>query len=275
MKQNTQTMTYYITGTKILVSNDGQFSPDSYLEKLLGEPITAPFMMKLSNQPHDAISPDFTKVMLYQRIDTESAEFEYITENYNVANLYDLIYDQDLLQNAGKALQIGHHFNTHQFCGRCASPMQLHIEEFYAKCEPCNDTFYPRISPCMIVLVYRGREVLLAKRPEPAPKWYSILAGFVEAGESIEECVHREVYEEVKLKVGNIKYFNSQAWPFPNQMMVGYTAEYVSGEIEIDGIEIGEAQWFNIDDLPDYPPNLSISGQLIEHFIKSNGIIAP
>ncbi len=118
------------------------------------------------------------------------------------------------------------------------------------------------------MLVNRGEDILLARNAQARGNFYSTLAGFVEAGESIEETVHREVFEEVGIKVKNLEYYNSQSWPFPNSLMLGFHAEYDSGDIVIQETEIAEAKWFHYTDLPNRPAMMSISGWLIDDFIK-------
>ena len=131
--------------------------------------------------------------------------------------------------------------------------------------------FYPRLSPSIIVCVNRGEEILLAKNAQARGNFYSTLAGFVEPGESIEETVHREVFEEVGIRVTNLKYFGSQSWPFPNSLMLGFHAEYESGDLVLQDEEISDAQWFHYTDLPNRPAMVSISGWLINDFIKRAG----
>lgn len=155
----------------------------------------------------------------------------------------------------------------HRFCGQCGRPSTRVSSEFAMQCEPCRLRFYPRISPCIIVLITRGREVLLAQGEKHREQgWYSTLAGFIESGESAEQAVIREVKEEVNVDVKNIQYLNSQAWPFPNQLMLGFHAEYAGGDIIPAAGEIADAQWFSIDELPKHPPSISIAGWLIKQY---------
>jgi len=173
--------------------------------------------------------------------------------------------DDQLLAVAGRAYQIGEWARTHRYCGACATPT-VHVSgERCARCPACGHVAYPRISPAMMVLIRRGESVLLARHALTATGFFTALAGFLEAGESIEDAVHREVFEEVGLKVGNVTYFGSQPWPFPHSLMIAFTADYVSGEIVVDESEIAEAAWFGPDDpLPKVPPlGLSIAGHLI------------
>lgn len=171
-------------------------------------------------------------------------------------------------QLAGRALQIAQWFYDHQFCGRCGRPTQQDEKDRATCCTFCDLRFYPRISPCMIVLVTRGDYLLLAHHRRANRVVYSTLAGFVEAGESVEECVRREVREEVGLTVGALRYFQSQPWPFPAQLMLGFFAEYESGDLEIDIKEIIDAKWFRYDQLPSIPAKASVAGQLIAHYLQ-------
>jgi len=141
------------------------------------------------------------------------------------------------------AEQIAHWHFEHQFCGRCGAKTKLVSGERNFRCPACGLDSYPRISPSMIVLVTRGDEILLARSPRFVPGVYSTLAGFAEPGESIEQCVVREVREEVALQITNLRYLGSQSWPFPHSLMLGFHAEYLSGEIVIETDELEDAKW--------------------------------
>lgn len=172
--------------------------------------------------------------------------------------------DEALLALAGRAFQIADWARSHRYCGACATPMTLMPGERCFTCPSCGMSAYPRISPAMMVLIKKGNSILLARNALTKTNRFSALAGFLEAGESIEEAVHREVLEEVGLKVDNLNYFGSQSWPFPNSLMIAFSAEYVSGEITVDQREIAEARWFGPGDiLPEIPPAVSIAGLLI------------
>ena len=175
------------------------------------------------------------------------------------------VIDDNLLAVAGRAFQIAEWARTHRFCGACGTAT-VHVQgERCMRCPSCGHMAYPRISPAMMVLIRRGDAVLLARHTNSPTQFFTALAGFLEAGESIEDAVHREVFEEVGLKVRNVAYFGSQPWPFPHSLMIAFTAEYVSGDIVVDESEIAEAQWFGPDDpFPKVPPlGLSIAGHLI------------
>ena len=183
-------------------------------------------------------------------------------------NLLGRIPDS-LFTICSRSIQLSDWKKNNQFCGVCGSKMTNHETERAMFCECNNLMIYPRISPCVIVLVTKGEDLLLAHNKNFPGTFYSTLAGFIEAGESAESAIHREIYEEVKVTVKNIEYFGSQSWPFPSQLMLGYHAEYSDGDIEPDGVEIDKADWFNYKQLPQVPTgNISISGQLIESYIR-------
>lgn len=161
-------------------------------------------------------------------------------------------------------------YRQHRFCGQCGKPTERVAGEPATSCSSCRLRFYPRISPCVIVVITRGDEMLLAQGYRHREKgWYGAVAGFIETGESAEQAVIREVREEVGVDVGNIRYMNSQAWPFPNQLMLGFTAEYLGGEIQPQPGEIEDARWFHINDLPAHPPGTTIAGWLIKQYQRS------
>jgi NAD+ diphosphatase len=164
-----------------------------------------------------------------------------------------------------------HWHRNHRFCGRCGSPTQDHPEDRAKICPSCGLINHPRVSPAIIVAVVKDRQLLLAHSTRFQAKFYSVLAGFVEPGETLEDCVHREVFEEVGVRVRNIRYFGSQPWPFPDSLMVAFTAEYAGGEIRVDSVEIADAGWFSAGGLPAIPPRISIARKLIDWFVTAYG----
>jgi NAD+ diphosphatase len=165
---------------------------------------------------------------------------------------------------ASRACQIAEWARTHRFCGACAAPMTLAPGERAMRCTACGHLAYPRISPAMMVLIKKGDQRLLACHANSPYKRFTALAGFLEAGESIEEAVHREVFEEVGLRVHNLRYFGSQSWPFPHSLMIAFTADYLDGEIVTDPNEITEARWFGPgDEWPTLPHTVSIASELL------------
>jgi len=181
--------------------------------------------------------------------------------------LYDII-DTDLFQIAGYAFHIMKWDQTSQYCGRCGTQTKNSEKERAKICENCNLIIYPRISPAVITAITRENKILLAKAGRFRNRnMYSVLAGFVDPGETLAECVKREIKEEVDIEVENIRYFGSQPWPFPDSLMIGFTADYKSGELSIDGEEIIDAGWFTPGNLPEIPGKLSIARELIDWFI--------
>ncbi len=169
---------------------------------------------------------------------------------------------------AGRAIQILRWHVDHSFCGRCGTKTEDHESDRAKECPECGLVCYPRLSPSIIVLVRRGEEALLARNARWRHGTYSTLAGFLEPGESVEQGLHREVYEEVGLSVENLRYLGSQSWPFPNSLMLGYHADYQRGDIVCHDGEIAEARWFHHSRLPDIPPRTSISRWLIDAFVE-------
>jgi NAD+ diphosphatase len=169
---------------------------------------------------------------------------------------------------AGRASQIVEWDRSHQFCGRCGTPTRDRESERAKQCPACGHIVWPRVSPAMMVLVTRGKELLLARSKRFPQPIYSALAGFVEAGESIEDCIHREVREEVGIEVENLRYVASQSWPFPHSLMIAYNAEYAAGEVRPCDDEIVDARWFKLDGLPALPNPVSIARALIDSTIE-------
>jgi NAD+ diphosphatase len=178
--------------------------------------------------------------------------------------------EDDLFAIAGRATQIVEWDRTHQYCGHCATPTTQLPSERAKRCPTCGLVNYPRLSPAVIVLISRGEEVLLARAHRFPDGMYSILAGFVEAGESLEEAIVREVREEVGIEITNLQYFGSQPWPFPNSLMIGFTASYAGGDIRLEEAELADAAWFHKQALPKIPPKLSIARKLIDWFIADS-----
>ena len=172
---------------------------------------------------------------------------------------------------AGRAIQILAWDRTHQYCGQCGTPTENASHERSKRCPSCGLIAYPRLSPAIIIAVVRrtkeSSRILLARNHRFPPGRYSVLAGYVEPGESLEECAYREVCEEVGIRIKNMRYFGSQPWPFPNSLMIGFTAEYDGGEIRLEESEIADAGWFAADSLPSLPPRMTIARKLIDWFV--------
>ncbi len=181
------------------------------------------------------------------------------------------LLDEKSFSLAGRAFQVLHWDRTRCFCGRCGSETEQKKDELAKKCPKCGLVTYPEVTPAIIVAVIRGQEILLARSRRSKGIFWSVLAGFVELGETFEECVKREVREEVGIDVRNVSYFGSQPWPFPHSLMVGFTADYADGEIRIDEAEILDAGWFGADALPQIPRTGTIARQLIDWFTARAG----
>ena len=195
-----------------------------------------------------------------------------LPEHLVKTNLRDFlgVHPPHLYAMLARAKQLAHWLQDNQHCGRCGDPMG-YTEKFSAlSCTTCGFTVFPRLSPACIVLISRGEELLLARSPYFTKGMYSLLAGFVEVGESVEESVHREVHEEVGIRVKNLRYFGSQPWPFPHSLMIGFFAEYESGELRLQPEEIEDAQWFTKENLPPLPNLSSISGIMINEWLKDH-----
>jgi len=195
-----------------------------------------------------------------------------VSGNFALKRLRELFFgqlDEELVWIAGQANQLVDWSRSHQFCGKCGRQTEDGQDERAKVCPRCRLINYPRVSPAVIVAVIKNNQILLASNMRFKSKYYSVLAGFVEPGENLEECVAREIKEEVGISVNNIRYFASQPWPFPNSLMVAFLADYAGGKIKADNTEIREAGWFTADNLPSIPPRITIARQLIDWFIKN------
>lgn len=192
-------------------------------------------------------------------------------EGFNFESLFTLFphVDEEVWALAGRAVQIAEWHRTNRFCGRCGTPTEPAPGERACRCPSCGMLCFPRLSPAVITLIERGNEALLARgRTFGANPMYSTLAGFVEPGETLEECVAREIREEVSVEVTDIRYMRSQPWPFPNSLMIGFNAKYASGDIVCDPTEIVDAKWFTADNLPNIPGKVSIARWLIDEWLS-------
>ena len=175
---------------------------------------------------------------------------------------------EKIFKMATLGLQVNNWQQVSRYCGKCGEHLHLMKTERAKKCLSCGHIEYPRISPAVIMAVTRDRKILLARPNRLKFGFYSVLAGYVEVGETLEECVGREISEEVGISVKNIRYFGSQSWPYTNSLMIAFTAEHKSGEIRIDQDEILDAEWFYPDNLPQLPGWGSISRRLVDHFVQ-------
>jgi NAD+ diphosphatase len=174
----------------------------------------------------------------------------------------------DVFVRSGEAFQIMSLYINNIFCGKCGARMRDHEKDLARECPECGRLIFPSLCPAVIVAVEKDGMLLMGHNVNFPSGRYSVLAGFVEPGETLEQTVAREVYEESKVRIKNIRYFGSQSWPFPASMMLGFLADWESGEPEPDGDEVSDVRWFTPDDLPDLPPNISISKMLIDDWLR-------
>jgi len=199
------------------------------------------------------------------------AELEFATDaDVNLAGLRSRlgVVEDGLFALAGRAQQMAHWYEFHRYCGRCGAPNQLQLHERVLACPHCGALFYPRISPRVIGIVVRGNTCLLAHNVNCSAVLFSVIGGCIEPGETAEQALIREIREETGIEVEGREYICSQPWPFPSQLMLGFVARYKSGEIQVDGVEITDAQWFSPNALPLIPPPHTISGKLISVFLQ-------
>lgn len=230
----------------------------------------------------DSNSPDFkstevcsTDLFVAQTNETSwycrQVNAEHVDVQARLVGLRELAsVNQKLFSLASRSVQLLRWSHSHQYCGTCGRATESGKGEHVLKCISCQAMFYPKISPCVIVLIHKQDNILLARNiVHKDSAMFSLIAGFVEVGETIEQAVHREVKEEVGIDVDTITYQGSQTWPFPSQLMLGFYASYASGEINIQEDELLEADWYSIERLPEIPPELSIAGWMIRSFIQA------
>lgn len=179
-----------------------------------------------------------------------------------------LDFETDLFLLASKAVQYGNMQQTLRFCSQCGARNTLNHEQLAMQCGECRQLHYPRISPCIIVAIRKHEQILLAQHNHHKSGVHTVIAGFVEVGETLEQCVSREVKEETGIDIANIRYFSSQPWAFPSNLMVAFLADYRAGEVVVDTSELKSAAWFSPEELPYIPPPGTIARELIEHTIN-------
>ena len=248
------------------------FSGNKLLVKLEGSQIEAPLQESPEELGVTVIRRQYLGVLDGQHCcSVEIDENAGIPQGYEYRDLRSIFgqVEDDIFLLAGRAFQIVDWDRNHLYCGRCGTATGTKQDERAKACPKCGLICYPKLSPAVIVAVVREGRLLLAHAKHFRPDFYSVIAGFVEPGETFEECVKREVMEEVGIRVGSIKYFGSQPWPFPNSLMVAFTAEYEGGEIQVDGVEITDAGWYREDEFPETPTKMSIAGRLVDWYRKN------
>ncbi|CAM3933833.1 NAD(+) diphosphatase [Rheinheimera salexigens] len=191
-------------------------------------------------------------------------DHDQITDDMNFVTPREMLsLGEEAYSLAARATQVALFMQTHRFCGQCGSAMHLVNWELATLCHKCGHRCYPRIAPCVLIAVQREGQILLARSSRHKPGSFSILAGFVESAETLENAAKREVKEEVGVEITNLRYVGSQPWPFPHSLMAGFIADYVSGEIICQPEEIEEAYWYDVDKLPEVPAVETLSGLMI------------
>lgn len=244
---------------------------DLLLEKLSDGTYTIPFSEKPPVEVHPwthilNITPIGNNEVKTFNIDSP------LTDNpcYEMCGLRASYYKlpEELYLKAGKCQELLYWDHNTQFCGVCGAPMKMHTD-ISKRCTACGKEVWPQLATAVIVLIYRGDEVLLVHARNFKSDFYGLVAGFVETGETLEQAVRREVMEETGLTIKNLTYWSSQPWPYPCGLMVGFYAEYESGEIHLQQSELSRGAWFHHDQLPTIPEKLSIARKLIDNWLKT------
>ena len=250
---------FIIAKGKIVLQPQGDFVPYGNLDDLPFPALLTTNKIKLGQYQS---SPCYL-VKLPEQLDVGFGEYSDL--RFLLGRVDDALFDM-----AGRAFQIALFYQTHQYCGKCGEKMHVIGWEIAMKCYHCQHRCYPRVSPCIIVGIRKENKILLAlhqRHKKDNMPIFTILAGFTEPGETLENCVQREVYEESGIKVKNIQYITSQPWPFPHSLMMGYIAEHESGEINIDPKELHSAAWYETDNLPALPNSGTLARKLIDKLV--------
>lgn len=253
-----------------------------YLFIYRGDGLLTQLDQKQLTLPSSTIIDDFDATLIlskYRFFSDDAANYYLIetTPSISAPHGYDFVtlreskdhYGEHLYTLALQSYQLLNWQRSHKFCGVCGTKFNAMKANRSLSCPACNNLLFPHTSTAVIIAIIKEGQLLLAHNANFPEGLYSLIAGFVEMGESFEQAAHREIYEEVGIKVKNLKYFDNQPWPFPNSTMVGYFAEYDSGEIQVDGTEILDAHWYTPEEFPLLPSGYSIARRLIESF-KAN-----
>jgi NAD+ diphosphatase len=248
---NEHTYWFIYSGTKLLVSVDGKKLPSN----------------------HDFILINVLYIGTLKGIHLFSGEIQeeiQLPNGYMWSQLMPLhaTLDETKYSIAGRALQLLQWDRSNKYCGFCGTATLSREHERCRECPSCGQLAYPKQSIAILALITKEDQILLARSPQFPDGFYSILAGFVEPGETLEQCVIREVFEEVGITVKNVRYFANQPWPLSNSLMIGFSCEWQEGDIQIDPAEIEDAAWFNVNNLPQLPPTYSLARLQIEEYIK-------
>tara|TARA_B100000035_G_scaffold95694_1_gene81155 strand:+ start:220 stop:1017 length:798 start_codon:yes stop_codon:yes gene_type:complete len=207
---------------------------------------------------------DGRSVFLTKELELESSDLCFISKRH----MYPYLTDESLTL-ISRAFQIFDWIFKQNYCSRTGNELSEVREDLSKYCDSCSREYFPKMSPCILAAITFNNKILLVKHNNEIRTLSTVIAGFVELGESLEDCVKREVFEEVGLEIKNIKYLASQSWPFPNQLMMAFSAEAISDQFKIDNDEILEANWYTEENLPQIPPEPSLSNLLIKKTINS------
>lgn len=255
------------TGKVIVICREGLVHPDNH--DLLWQSDALKWIIPLEAELHYLGRYNGEQVFT---VELEEQHFAPLAPQVSPLRSFLGKLPEGLFQLLGRAAQISEWHRAHRYCGYCGGVTTLVNNERATSCAHCGKVYYPRLSPCIMALITRGDECLLARNGQWQLPYFSVLAGFIEPGESAEEAVRREVMEEVGLRVGELHYKKTQPWPFPGQLMIGFFADYAGGDIQVDGIEIAEANWYHYKSLPNTPGEFALSGQLIRTFVQDRAL---
>jgi NAD+ diphosphatase len=237
----------------------------------------------------DQFEPDYTNAIMPGTLNDEpivavpmGLEIDDIKPPYVTLDARAVLYASSLAREEtgaiGMAFSLLHWHKTNQYCGRCGGASRSHLGGMRRDCKNCKAQIFPRTDPVVIMLAIRDGKCLLGRSPRFMPQMYSCLAGFVEPGETLEQAVRRETLEESNIKIGRVKYFASQPWPFPHSLMIGAYCEALSDDVDFDGEELEDCRWFERDEVVAMaekrhaqelrvPPSKSIAAHIISNWL--------
>lgn len=223
-----------------------------------------------AESPPLPISGEVTDIGEYRGLPCRAALAAGSAPGWTELDLFEAhrLLDYELYRLAARAVQLGHWRENTRFCPACGSPTARHHSALALACSGCGKTIFPQPTAAVLALVEKGDSILLVRAHNFRAPFYGLVAGYLEAGESLEECVAREVKEETALAVKNIRYFGSEPWPFPNNVMIGFTAEYAGGEIRLQEEELSEAAFFTRAAMPALPPKISLTRRMIDWWVE-------
>jgi NAD+ diphosphatase len=229
---------------------------------ILPKSIDIPFDIKMYERNYLFSLDDTACFLIWNCLTTDDENFV-----YKEITFFRTLQPKEIAWICIVSFQLMNWYVSNKFCGRCGSKTMEKPDERAIVCTGCHSVVYPKVAPAVIVAIVCDDKILLARNANFPNSWFSLIAGYVDTGESLEETVVREVKEEVGIDVTNVRYYKSQPWPFSGSLMIGFVAEAdFTQTIQTDNKEITEAAWFTRGNLPNHPPNISIAGEIIEKF---------